>query len=81
MLNSIPIEWYAFGPLILFASNGLIHLLFGVAVYFDARSQDKYPPTGSIFVKPIIWGIATLVGGVFVAAVYWLMHHSTLRKV
>jgi len=53
----------------------LVHLAFAFAVYLDARDQDR--PT--IFVGALTWGLATLLGGVVVAALYWAMHHSTLR--
>ena len=81
ILSSIPTQWYSYGALLLVAGNALIHILFSVAVFLDARRQDQYIPTGSIFVKPMIWSLATLIGGIFIAAIYWLMHHSTLRKV
>jgi hypothetical protein len=56
----------------------LIHVLFAIAVFQDATrlAQRQLPP---VFVGPGVWGLATLLGGVFVAVAYWIVHHSTLR--
>ena len=57
-----------------------IHIAFSVAVYEDAKKQTDYEPTGSVFVGPFFWAISVLVGGVLVAGIYWLIHHSNLKK-
>ena len=56
----------------------IVHIAFAIAVFRDATnlSADRKP----IFVGRIIWLLATLIGGVFVAAIYWLMHHSRLNQ-
>ena len=55
----------------------IVHICFSVAVSDDARNlPDGREP---IFVGPGIWCLATLLGGVFVAAVYWAIHHSRLN--
>jgi len=51
----------------------VVHVAFALAVYDDAGKHR------TLLVGPAIWTLATLLGGVFVAAVYWAMHHSTLR--
>ncbi|MCY4402044.1 MAG: hypothetical protein OXD54_05650 [Candidatus Poribacteria bacterium] len=56
---------------ILFA---IVHLTFASAVFKDAQLNRN-----RLFVLPGVWYIATLLGGVFVAAVYWIMHHSSLN--
>ena len=59
--------------------TGLIHLIFAGAVAKDAGSLYKRGlPT--ILVSGVTWSFTTLIGGVFVAVVYWLLHHSTLTK-
>jgi hypothetical protein len=57
----------------------IVHIGFAVGVYSDA--EDLYQKTGrkTVFVNSIIWALATLIGGVFVAGVYWAIHHSTLN--
>ncbi len=76
-LSGLPI---AFTMTVMIASCALtiiIHICFAVAVSADAGSlPDGRKP---IFVGPGIWCLATLLGGVFVAAVYWAMHHSRLN--
>jgi len=32
------------------------------------------------FAVPLVWALATLVTGMLGAAVYWLIHYSSLRK-
>jgi heme/copper-type cytochrome/quinol oxidase subunit 4 len=54
----------------------VVHVSFAVAVFLDARRLPRKP----ILVLPIVWALATLLGGVFVAAVYWVMHHSRLNS-
>ena len=55
----------------------LIHIVFAVAVYRDAVRLDR--TRALIIVGPGIWCVATLVGGVITAAIYWAMHHSRLN--
>ncbi len=51
----------------------IVHIAFCIGVYQDAERRQ------TTFVGPGMWAFATLVGGVFVAIAYWVMHHSTLR--
>ena len=55
----------------------LINIVFAIAVYRDAVRLDRTRTL--IIVGPVIWGIATLFGGVVTAAIYWAMHHSRLN--
>ena len=55
----------------------LINILFAIAVYRDATRLDR--TRALIIVGPGIWCIATLLGGVITAAIYWAMHHSRLN--
>ncbi len=55
----------------------LINVCFtiGVIIAIRRHREQGRPPW---FVSTEIWALATLVGGVFVAAIYWLIHHSAL---
>lgn len=55
------------------------HITFSAAVFNDARKLND-GHGGPIFVGPVIWSIAVLVGGILVALVYWIVDHSALRK-
>jgi hypothetical protein len=57
----------------------IIHILFASAVATDAGKLNKQS-LQPLLVSGITWAFATLLGGVFVAAIYWLMHHSTLTR-
>ncbi|MCC5453099.1 hypothetical protein LMJ53_15355 [Rheinheimera sp. UJ51] len=57
----------------------LVHIAFSAAVFNDAkRLQSKHDSLA--FVNSWIWSLAVLVGGVFVALAYWVIHHSTIAK-
>lgn len=49
-----------------------IHIAFAVAVLASARGRR------TALVGPLLWVVATLLGGPLVAGVYWLMNVSTL---
>lgn len=56
-----------------------MHLAFSAAVFNDANRLQR--EQGSLaFVNSWLWCLAVLVGGVLVALVYWVMHHSTIAK-
>ncbi len=58
------------------AVTALLHLVFAFAVVADA---GKPPHRGrTILVGRVTWFFAVLIGGPFVAGMYWIMHHSTL---
>ena len=52
----------------------LVNLLFAGAVARDASDINKrgYP---TILVSGTTWAFATLVGGIFVAVTYYVIHH------
>ncbi len=52
----------------------IVHISFAKGIYQDTRRIGT--PS---FVSPIIWVLATVIGGVFAAAIYWVMHHSRLN--
>lgn len=63
----------------LVALNILLHLIFASAVARDAGLISNQRRT-TYLVSGVTWAFATLLGGVFVAAIYWVMHYSTLAR-
>ena len=59
--------------------TGLLHLIFAGAVAKDSGklTKDNIP---TCLVSGITWAFATLIGGVFTAAIYWIMHRSTFTR-
>ncbi|KTD67269.1 MULTISPECIES: hypothetical protein [Legionella] len=59
--------------------NGILHLIFAGAVAHDAGNMNR---TGqkTVLVSAATWAFATLIGGVFTATIYWLLHHSTFTR-
>jgi hypothetical protein len=59
--------------------NAVLHLVFATAV---AQDSGKLSRIGQrpVLVSGATWAFATLIGGVFVAAIYWILHYSTLTR-
>jgi len=57
----------------------IVHLAFSAAVFNDATKQQN-ENRHLVFVNPLLWTLAVLIGGVFVAVAYWLVHHSALSR-
>jgi hypothetical protein len=58
--------------------TAVVHVAFAIAVLIDAGNLERLFRRRTFFVGGLLWALATLLGGVIVAAIYWLMHHSTL---
>ncbi len=78
--------WPLFPPNAIFAISlliwlmtAIVHVGFACAVFTDSGLMWRRLRRNTFLVGGGIWALATLLGGVFVAAVYWLIHHSTLR--
>lgn len=56
--------------------NAIVHVIFAGAVAKDAGTIYKIGRQTAL-VGGSVWAFATLLGGVFVAAIYWFIHHST----
>lgn len=66
-------------PQFLTVMNAIISLFFAGAVARDAgRLARLGQPT--ILVNGVTWSFATLCGGVYIGALYWLLHHSSLTR-
>jgi hypothetical protein len=59
--------------------NGILHLIFAGAVARDGGSMNRVGQK-TVLVSAPTWAFATLIGGVFIASIYWLLHHSTLTR-
>ncbi len=59
--------------------NAVIHIIFAGAV---ARDGGVLAKTGqkTILVSGLTWAFATLIGGVFTATIYWVIHHSKFTR-
>ena len=60
--------------LLIMVINALVHIIFAGAVARDAGSLYKIGRK-PVLVSAHIWAFATLIGGVFIAAIYWFMHY------
>ena len=58
----------------------VLHLFLAIGVYREA--SDRVVRGRKLwFFGAGLWAVSTGVGGMFVAATYWVMHHSTLCAV
>ena len=58
----------------------LVHVLVAVAVRWDAAVFERENGK-TVLIGPRTWVLATLVGGLLAGVAYWVLHHSTLRRV
>lgn len=59
--------------------NGILHVVFAGAVAHDAGNLNRLGQK-PVLVSAPTWAFATLIGGVFTATIYWILHHSTLTR-
>lgn len=59
--------------------TSLVHIICAVAVYKDAARLKRRQALAIVGIGPAIWCVATLVGGVMTAGIYWVLHHSRLN--
>lgn len=59
--------------------NGILHLIFAGAVARDAGNMNRIGQK-TVLVSASTWAFATLIGGVFTATIYWVLHHSTFTR-
>ncbi len=64
---------------VILAITALLHVLFAGAIARDAGRLAKqgYP---TFLVSGITWAFATLIGGLWVVAIYWFIHRTTLTR-
>ena len=55
----------------------IIHVCFAIGVNLDAARREQRAQD-TVFVGRLCWTFSTLLGGPFMAGLYWVMHRSTL---
>ena len=59
--------------------SALLHIIFAAGVARDIRKLHRLH-IETRFIPATAWILATLIAGILVLAMYWLMHHSTLAR-
>ncbi|VAW94037.1 hypothetical protein MNBD_GAMMA22-2116 [hydrothermal vent metagenome] len=57
----------------------VVHFGFAAAVAKDAGRLHQSRGS-TILVGPVMWSFATIIGGVWVAAVFWVLHHLPILQ-
>jgi hypothetical protein len=73
----------AFVAIVLLIAGGglasIVNFMFSVGVLLDG-GQLRAKGRETKFVSPAVWGLAVLIGSFVALALYWLIHHSSLRE-
>jgi hypothetical protein len=56
----------------------VVHVSLAVAVFKSASTLERQRGV-AVLGAPIVWALATLMGGVLTALAYWFIHLSTLN--
>jgi hypothetical protein len=56
----------------------LVNLLLSIGVLRDGI-QLRAKGGDTKFASPAVWGLAVMIGSFLAVALYWLIHHSSLR--
>jgi len=64
---------------IFYAVMYIINFIFASAVAKDAGQVAKNGEKTAM-VSGLVWAFSTLILGIYVAAIYWFIHHSTLTR-
>lgn len=78
LINILPPSAIVFWTTLFVVLSIIEHIVFGFGVYLDVLRLRK-EGRRIFFVHTSIWFFATLIGGVFVAGIYWVLHHSRLN--
>ncbi|HOW96165.1 MAG TPA: hypothetical protein P5567_08435 [Kiritimatiellia bacterium] len=62
----------------LFILFAVVHVSLALAIVSDGKRLGARG-SGTFLVGPWIWGMATLMGGVYAAGIYWIIHYSRLK--
>ena len=81
-MNAISIlssRFGAVGVTVVMLATMFVHITFACGVLLDSRRHVRESQRATFLVPGFVWALATLVGGVVVAGIYWAIHYSTLR--
>ena len=80
LIGGLPPEITVIGMLLFWLLAAIVHIAFAFAVWSDSGQMTYRQNRSPFLVGGGLWALATLLGGIIVVAVYWLVHHSTLRQ-
>ena len=71
--------FYSTAALVVMIVVPLVNVACTVAVIRYAGHYQQNVEPDLVLMPKVLWGIATLIGGVFVGAIFYLLHMSTLN--
>ncbi len=72
-------QTYSTISIVIIIISAFVNILFAAGVAKDVSHFTQAKVTTQI-VPGSVWVIATVIGGVWVALVYWIIHHSSLFR-
>ena len=59
--------------------TAILHMICAIMIFQDAEAYRSRSGKSLFLVNGAIWALATLLGGIFIVGIYWLIHYSTLN--